>query len=143
MNSNDFLIKAENEYSEYRKKVMNKFSLNAAETDILMFLANNPAYDTATQISKIRMIPKSQVSVAVRSLCEKGFLEAFYKQGNKKSQHLLLSGRAEAIVNYGREIQKDFAEMLFCGFSKKEKSEFTRLHLKIAENIEKHKENDK
>ena len=70
----NFISAVENEYSEYRKRIMTKFSLTAAETDILMFLANNPQYDTAADISRIRRIPKSQVSVSVKSLCEKGIL---------------------------------------------------------------------
>ena len=43
----NFISAAEDEYSVYRKRIMAKFSLSAAETDIIMFLANNPGYDTA------------------------------------------------------------------------------------------------
>lgn len=38
----EFIISLESEYGSYRKKIMNRFSLSAAETDILMFLSNNP-----------------------------------------------------------------------------------------------------
>ncbi len=144
LNTNDFwsfIITAENAYSKHRKKIMHKFSLNAAETDILMFLANNPEFDTAAQISKVRMIPKSQVSVSIKSLCERGFLETFYKPDNKKSLHLILTKAADDIIKFGRETQKGFAEMLFCGFSAEEKNEFARLHMMIVKNIEKDKEN--
>ena len=81
----NFISAAEDEYSVYRKHIMAKFSLSAAETDIIMFLANNPDYDTAADISKVRRILKSQVSVSVKSLCEKGLLTGTYKDGNKKS----------------------------------------------------------
>ena len=70
----DFISAAEDEYSVYRKRIMAKFSLSAAETDIIMFLANNHGYDTAADISKVRRILKSQVSVSVKSLSEKGKL---------------------------------------------------------------------
>ena len=86
----NFISAAEDEYSVYRKRIMAKFSLSAAETDIIMFLANNPGYDTAADISKVRRILKSQVSVSVKSLCEKGLLTGTYKDGNKKSVHLSL-----------------------------------------------------
>ena len=46
----NFISAAEDEYSVYRKHIMAKFSLSAAETDIIMFLANNPDYDTAADI---------------------------------------------------------------------------------------------
>ena len=65
----NFISAAEDEYSVYRKRIMAKFSLSAAETDTIMFLANNPDYDTAADISKVRRILKSQVSVSVKSLC--------------------------------------------------------------------------
>lgn len=80
----NFISAAEDEYSVYRKRIMAKFSLSAAETDIIMFLANNHGYDTAADISKVRRILKSQVSVSVKSLCEKGLLTGTYKDGNKK-----------------------------------------------------------
>ena len=57
----DFVRAAEREYAAYRKRIMTQFALSAAETDIVMFLANNPGYDTAAQIARVRKIPKSQV----------------------------------------------------------------------------------
>ena len=98
----NFISAAEDEYSVYRKRIMAKFSLSAAETDIIMFLANNPDYDTAADISKVRRILKSQVSVSVKSLCEKGLLTGTYKDGNKKSVHLSLTEKAKPVVTYGK-----------------------------------------
>ena len=37
----EFILSLESEYGSYRKKIMNRFSLSAAETDILMFLSHN------------------------------------------------------------------------------------------------------
>ena len=64
----DFVICMAKEYEPFRRRIMERFSLSAAEVDVLMFLANNPEYSTAAQVSKIRMIPKSHVSLAVNSL---------------------------------------------------------------------------
>ena len=74
----NFISSVENEYNKYRKQITEKYRLSAAEADILMFLANNPQYDTAADVSKIRRILKSQVSVSVKSLCEKGLLAGSY-----------------------------------------------------------------
>ena len=123
----NFISAAEDEYSVYRKRIMSKFSLSAAETDIIMFLANNPGYDTAADISKVRRILKSQVSVSVKSLCEKGLLTGTYKDGNKKSVHLSLT--------YGKKEQSDFAAVLFDGFTDEEIAAFERYHIKILDNI--------
>lgn len=136
----EFIISLESEYGSYRKKIMNRFSLSAAETDILMFLSNNPQYDTGTDISRIRKIPKSQVSTSVKSLCEKGYLSTDYKENNRKSIHLSLTKSALSVTDYGKTVQAEFADLLFSGFSEEEKSEFERLHIKIADNIASKKE---
>ena len=56
----EYTLSLESRYADYRKRIMKAFSLSAAEVDILLFLANNPGFDTAAQIVRIRKIPKSQ-----------------------------------------------------------------------------------
>ena len=51
-----------------------KHGLTHMEFVVLMFLANNPGFDTAAQIVKYRRLTKSHVSLAVRSLLERRFL---------------------------------------------------------------------
>ena len=131
----DYILSIESEYACCRKKIMREFSLSAAETDVLMFLANNPEFDTAAEISKIRKMPKSQVSLAVNSLCDRELIAGVYENGNKKSIHLKVNKKAVPVISYGRKIQGDFSKLLFSGFTENEKAEFSRLHLKIAENI--------
>lgn len=133
----NFVLSAEQEYSSYRKQIMKKFSLSAAETDVLMFLANNPEFDTAAQVARLRKIPKSQVSLAVNALFEKKLLSGSYGPSNKKSIHLTLTEEAKPVVAYGSMVQEEFGSMLFAGFTAKELEEFGRLHGKLAENIEK------
>ena len=45
-----FAVEVEREYAQYRKKVMMRYHLSAAEVDILLFLANNSQFDLATDI---------------------------------------------------------------------------------------------
>ena len=40
-----FAVEVEREYAQYRKKVMMRYHLSAAEVDILLFLANNSQFD--------------------------------------------------------------------------------------------------
>lgn len=136
----EFLLAVESEYSVYRKKITKRFELTAAEADILMFLANNPGFDTAAQISQIRKIPKSQVSVSVNALCEKKLLTREYINGNKKSVHLKPTLNAAQIIKCGKDVQNDFQNLLFENFTAAEKAEFARLHEKMASNIENKKE---
>lgn len=123
------------EYEPFRRRIMERFSLSAAEVDVLMFLANNPEYNTAAQVSKIRMIPKSHVSLAVNSLSEKGLL--IRKSGeNRKSVCLVPSESAAPVIAFGREMQDAFQETLFFGFSAEEKATFDALHEKMRANLE-------
>ena len=69
-----FAVEVEREYAQYRKKVMMRYHLSAAEVDILLFLANNSQFDLATDIVRVRKMQKSHVSLAVNGLCEKGYL---------------------------------------------------------------------
>ena len=49
-----------------------RYHLSMREIDVLLFLANNPCYDTARDITEYRGISKSQVSQAVDLLTEQG-----------------------------------------------------------------------
>ena len=126
----NFISSVENEYNKYRKQITEKYRLSAAEADILM-------YDTAADISKIRRILKSQVSVSVKSLCEKGLLAGSYKNGNRKSIHLAITEKAKPIITFGKKIQNEFSSLLFTDFSEEEKEAFDKLHRKIELNINK------
>lgn len=139
MNISDFwtfILEAENEYSAYRKRIMEAFSLSKAETDIVMFLYNNPEFDTAAQISRIRKIPKSQTSVSVKKLSDKGFLNCTKCDDDKKSIHLSLTEKGIEAARFGKEVQQEFGDSLFYGFSEEEKKEFELLHMKMLGNIE-------
>ena len=138
MNSGiEFAQKINLAYNFVCKPLLHKFNLPQTAFDILMFLANNPCYDTAAEVSKIRHIPKSQVSLSVKSLCEKGMLESSHTPGNRKSIHLVVTDKAEPVVRYGRKVQTEFSKVIFDGFTKEETDEFEKLHMKMADNIEK------
>ena len=131
-----FISSLEKRYALLRNGVTERFSLTAAEADILLFLANNPGRDTAAQIAKTRKIAKSHVSLAVKGLTERGFIESYYEAGNKKSAHLRLLPPSREAVEAGRAMQEKFAALLFNGFSDSERAEFSRLNKKIAQNME-------
>ena len=131
----DFLRRAGQAYAACQKPLLREFSLTAAEADVLMFLANNPSCDTAAQISSIRRIPKSQVSLSVHSLADRGLLTCEMRGGNRKSVHLAPSPDAAPVIARGHAVQQSFAEVLFAGFTEAEKAEFSRLHDKLAANL--------
>lgn len=131
----NYILSIEQTYESFKKKIMNNFSLTAAEVDVLMFLANNENFDTAIQIAKIKKMPKSHVSLAVKNLINKNYLIGKHLNNNNKNIHLKIQDNALRIIEYGRKIQDEFTKKLFLNFSDNEKEIFLKMHLKIAENI--------
>lgn len=115
-------------YDVHRKRVMSRFSLSAVEVDVLLFLANNPDINTASDIVRKRKIAKSHVSLAVHSLMEKGYLSKSEDPSNKKIKHLFLTDESSEIVQYGLEQQRQFASFLLEGASETE-LEYVRQNL--------------
>ena len=85
--------------------LLERRGLTQLEMDILLFLANNPEYDTARDIVEKRHLAKSHVSVGVDALAGRGLLERQLREGNRKTIHLRLTEKAGPIVEEGREIQ--------------------------------------
>ena len=55
--------------------VCEKYNLRQMEYDILMFLYNNPEYNTAADIVRIRKSTKSHVSTSLKVLEDRGLIE--------------------------------------------------------------------
>ena len=50
-------------YADCMEPVCHTYHITRMELDILLFLANNPKYDTAAEIIEIRYLAKSHVSI--------------------------------------------------------------------------------
>jgi len=107
------------------------------EYDILMFLHNNPQYNTAAEIVKIRRSTKSHVSTSLRMLEEKGLIEKRQSEDNKKYVAIILLDKAKTIVNEGTAVQKQFARDILDGLSEEEMDMCKAVFEKIYENAEK------
>jgi len=118
--------------------VCEKYGLTYMEFTVLMFLANNPQFDTAAEIVKYRHLTKSHVSMSVRSLQERGLIKGEYREPNRRTIHLSVLEAAAPIVLDGREAQRAFGDVLFSGFSKQESARFTEFMDRIDKNIAEH-----
>ena len=107
-----------------------------AEMNVLLFLANNPAYDTARDITERRHMAKSQVSVSVEALVERGLLERFYRPGNRKTIHLRPTPAARPLVEEGWRLQNRFGALLIAGFSRQEILRMASLIRRMQKNID-------
>lgn len=132
----EHFLMGEYAYTQTMMPVCEKHELTYTELTVLMFLANNPTLDTASDIVKCRNIAKSHVSVSVRSLEERGLLTKEFQNGNRRSFHLHLTEQAAPIVADGKEAQERFGEILFQGVSESEKNTVTAVLQKMDQNVE-------
>ena len=123
-------------YPKQLEPVCEKHSLTRVEMDILLFLANNPEFDTAKDIVEFRGIAKSYVSAGISSLEERGYIERNFKDGNRKTIHLTLTKYASDAIRDGREVQKQFFGKLKNGITEEEMKAIQSVLKKVLENIE-------
>lgn len=116
--------------------LLERWGITQLEMDILLFLANNPPYDTARDIVEKRHLAKSHVSVGIEALVGRGLLERRKREGNRKTIHLRPSDAAAPLISAGRAVQQQYGGMLLSGFSEDERAELFRLLEKVGENVE-------
>ena len=103
--------------------------------DILLFLANNPSFDTATDIIEVRYLSKSQVSFSIKLLEQWGYLRKEYLGCNRKTAHLRICVAAIDIISDGQAAQEKFISIMLDGFSQAEIDSMKQHNDKILHNI--------
>ena len=110
--------------------------LPPAAADILLFLANNPGMDTARDICTYRHLKPSIVSFHIDRLVSEGFLLRQSVPGDRRKTALVLTEKAESVVERGRGLQKAFADRLIDGLSEEDLAHFRRCVAAFDRNIE-------
>lgn len=113
-----------------------KHNLTRMELDILLFLANNPCFDTATDIIEVRYLSKSQVSASIKSLEKAGYIRKSYTEENHKTAHLLICEGTSLIIQDGRDAQERFLEIMLQGFTQEQIDAMRQYNAHILENID-------
>ena len=121
-------------YSAQLDAVGREYGLARVELDILLFLANNPQFDTATDIVERRCISKAHVSQSVKSLEQRGYLERRYAGDNRRTIHLHLLECAQAAVDAGRQAHARCLAVLLDGFSEVEEEQLRSYLSRISDN---------
>ncbi len=111
-------------------------NITRMELDILLFLANNPHFDTATDIVEVRHLSKSQVSASIKLLEQRGFLVKRYTEDNRKTAHLIICDGAADIIADGRSAQEKFLTVMMQGFTENEMDCMRGYMGRIWENID-------
>ena len=123
-------------YARCVEEVCIRRRITRMELDILLFLANNPIYDTATDIAELRFLSKSQVSASINLLEKQGYLRKEYTKGNRKTAHLKICEAAAPIISDGRRAQEEFVGILFRNLTPEETSCLKKCFDQIWENID-------
>ena len=104
--------------------------------DILLFLANNPAYKTASDIVDVRRIKANLVSVNVDKLVQEGYLERYAVASDRRKTKLLCTGKADPIIRRGRAVQHAFFKRLLDHVEPADQEVFFRSMELIGKNLD-------
>lgn len=122
-------------YESMLKPICERYRLAQTEASVISFLYNNEGRDTAADIAELRMLPKSNVSVAVESLIQKSLLSRRQDTDDRRKIHLSLTPQADAVTKEIEDVGRQFKEQIFKGFTEAEINTFIRFNEQIAENI--------
>ena len=121
-------------YEKMMRTVCEKHALNTAEVNVIGFLKNHRDKDTAAEISEIRLMSKGAVSKAVDSLMKKGLLRRHPDDIDRRKIHLKLTEEAGPVVVDIDQMQSDFRQRLFMGFSPEEIRLYKSFEARLYEN---------
>ncbi len=122
-------------YAKKIKGMAKRYGLSPIEVNILLFLANNPDYNTAKEICELRLLPKSCVSKAVDSLIRQGVLTGYEDQKDRRILRLSILPAASAVVADAQANQREFMACAFGSFTPEERRTLDLLMEKLFKNI--------
>ena len=108
-----------------------RYGLTMREVHVLLFLANNPGYDTARDIVELRGLAKSQVSQAVELLAGRGLLGRTADGADRRVVHLALTEAGGDRAARCQAIQAACGRQLLEGLKPEESAQFSRLLAKV------------
>ena len=123
-------------YGARCKPLCREIQMPQTAFDILMFLANNPDYNTARDIVEIRRLKANLVSINVEKLVQEGFLERIPDAKDRRKNVLICTENAKPVIEKGRQLQIDFFESLFNGINEESLRQFYGVIEKLGTNLD-------
>ena len=108
--------------------------LTMREVHVLLFLANNPGYDTARDIVELRGLAKSQVSQAVELLAAEGFLLRTPDEADRRVVHLSITPAGLPLARECQTIQTACGQRLLAGLSEEQEQQLALLLGTVLDN---------
>ena len=129
-------------YTAICKPLCQTLKLPQTAFDILLFLANNPAYQTAADIVEVRKIKANLVSVNVDKLVRDGYLTREPMPGDRRKTRLLCTEKAQPIILQGRQLQSAFLQRLFAHTDQQMQDVFLKTISSMDKNLNERLEGD-
>ena len=123
-------------YNVWCKPLCKEIQMPKTAFDILMFLANNPDYNTARDIVEIRGLKANLVSVNVDKIVNEGFLERIPDAKDRRKNMLKCTNKANPVIEKGRQLQKDFFGRVFDGIDEENLRQFYGVLEQLRTNID-------
>ena len=104
-------------YRRQFQPLAEELALSQLEIDILLFLYNNPAHNTARDITAMRGFAKSNVSTAVEALRRRGWLTVEPDPESRRVQRLRLAEARGAQLRALADCQEQCFAVMLAGFT--------------------------
>ena len=123
-------------YHAVMQPLCTEAKLPPAALDIILYLANNPSYNTAKDICRHKGLKPSIVSFHVDRLVTDGYLERREVPGDRRKPALVCTAKAAPLIARGRELQHAFAVELGRGLAPEDLEHFRRCVAVFDRNID-------
>lgn len=123
-------------YDNMMSQAAAKYNLTKPEADVLIFLYNNPEFDTAKDIVTYRGLSKAYVSKAVDLLMRKGIIDTVVCKNDRRYVHLKVSEGAQGTINELRSTQRAFIKSIMSNLSDEEIEGFWNVVEKMIHNVQ-------
>lgn len=134
-----FFKKIKDEYDKKIEEAAFETALTKPEADLLLFLSNNPSYNTARDAVVYRGFSKAYVSKALNSLYKKNYISLKQDVVDKRYQHIFIN---ENIINKVKILQNT-QEKVFKEHTKNITEEEKKLFIEIINKMFKNKKGEK
>lgn len=121
--------------------IMEQYDISMREVHVIVFLANNPQFDTAKDIVQRRGLLKSQVSQGVDTLCNKQLLQRVPDEIDRRCTHLRFTTLGAQLGKQTQALQADWWSRMMDLFTDEEKIQTQHLlekWLTAADTLEAH-----
>ena len=123
------------QYNAMFKDVIEKYDITQVEVDILAFFYNNPEYQYAQDIVKIRGINKGHASIGIDKLVKKGYLDKIVNKDCRRCHILKVTEKAIPVIQDIIEVQKKYICIVEQNISTEEKEQFDRVLYQMYINL--------